>query len=147
MTRSGMVEGKAMLTGPRRTIVKARALRRKMTPPEVILWTRLRTRPGDFKFRRQHPAGPYVLDFFCSDARLAIEVDGIVHDMGRRPAADAHRDRWLAEQGIAVLRIAAGNVSRSADAVVEQIVASCLDRRLPHHQLAAGPPPRSGEET
>ena len=54
----------------------ARKLRRKMTLPEVILWHWLRQRPQGLKFRRQHPTGPYVLDFFCSDARLAIEVDG-----------------------------------------------------------------------
>ena len=76
-----MVEGTSMLHGPQSTVKKARRLRRVMTIPEVILWTRLRQRPGGFKFRRQHPAGPYVLDFFCSEARLAIEVDGMVHDM------------------------------------------------------------------
>jgi hypothetical protein len=47
-----------------------------MTLPEVVLWQCLRQRPEGLKFRRQHPTGPYVLDFFCSDARLAIEVDG-----------------------------------------------------------------------
>ena len=63
----------------------ARKLRRKMTLPEVILWHWLRQRPEGLKFRRQHPTGPYVLDFFCSDARLAIEVDGEAHSRGNRP--------------------------------------------------------------
>jgi very-short-patch-repair endonuclease len=64
------------------TTRNARNLRRKMTLPEVILWQWLRQRPDGLKFRRQHPTGPYVLDFFCSDARLAIEVDGEAHSRG-----------------------------------------------------------------
>ncbi|WP_309662093.1 endonuclease domain-containing protein [Sphingomonas sp.] len=118
-----------------------------MTWPEIILWRRLRQRPGGLKFRRQHPAGNYVLDFFCSDARLAIEVDGIGHDMGARPARDQARDRWLKDQGVDTIRIAAGDITRSPDSIVDSIVNACLDRRKPLHQLAAGPPPRAGEET
>ncbi|MEO6042140.1 MAG: DUF559 domain-containing protein [Croceibacterium sp.] len=67
------------------TVRKARRLRREMTLSEVLLWREFRKRPGGLKFRRQHASGDYVLDFFCSDARLAIEVDGIAHDMGDRP--------------------------------------------------------------
>ena len=142
-----MVEGTSMLHGPQSTVKKARRLRRVMTIPEVILWTRLRQRPGGFKFRRQHPAGPYVLDFFCSEARLAIEVDGIVHDMGDNPGGDQTRDAWLEKQGVTILRLGAGDVSRAPDSIVEQIVARCLEGRIPLHQPAAGPPPRAGEET
>ena len=136
-----------MLHGPKPTVKKARRLRRSMTTPEVMLWQRLRQRPGGFKFRRQHPAGPYVLDFFCSEARLAIEVDGIAHEMGDNPEADASRDAWLLEHGVATLRLRAGNVIGSPDQAVEWIVATCLERRNPLHQPAAGPPPRAGKET
>ena len=137
-----------MLCGPEATVKKARRLRRTMTAPEVILWHRLRRRPGGFKFRRQHPAGPYVLDFFCSGARLAIELDGIAHEMGGRATGDAARDRWLDKQGVTTLRIPASAVARSADEVVEWIVASCIERCDPLHRPASpsGPPPRSGEE-
>jgi len=65
--------------------LNARKLRRNMTLPEVLLWRWLRQRPEGLKFRRQYPTGPYVLDFFCSDARLAIEVDGEAHSCGDRP--------------------------------------------------------------
>ena len=136
-----------MLCGPQATVKKARRLRRTMTAPEVILWHRLRRKPGGFKFRRQHPAGAYVVDFFCSEARLAIEVDGIAHNMGNRPARDDARDRWLQTREVATLRIAAADVARSAGQVVEWIVAACVERCDPLHQPAAGPPPRSGEET
>ena len=135
-----------MLCGPNSTVKRARRLRRKMSPPEVILWQRLRMRPGGFKFRRQHPAGDFVLDFYCSDARLAIEVDGLSHDMGNRPAADAMRDSWLRLRNVGTLRISADAVIRSPDQVVEWIITNCEERAGPLHQPLAGPPPRSGEE-
>ena len=134
-----------MLTGPGETIRFARRLRRQMTLPEVILWGELRKRPSGLKFRRQHPAGRYVLDFFCSDARLAVEVDGEVHGRGVQPAHDAARDAWLAGEGVRVLRLPASSVLDDVVAVVEHIVTS-VRARQPLHQPAAGPPPRSGEE-
>ena len=131
-----------MLCGPKTTVKKARKLRRALSPPEAILWVRLRQRPGGFKLRRQHPAGPYILDFFCSEALLAIEVDGISHEMGDRPAMDEARDRWLAERGVATLRIAAADVSRDANSVIEWIVMRCSERENPLHRSSSGPPPR-----
>ncbi len=98
-----------------------------MTPPELRLWSALRARPAGFKFRRQHPVGPYVLDFYCREAALAVEVDGIVHDMGSNPAGDARRDKWLAERGIMTLRILAADVL-DLDAVVRLITAECRSR-------------------
>jgi very-short-patch-repair endonuclease len=117
-----------------------------MSPPEVILWQRLRQRPGGFKFRRQHPAGGYVLDFFCSEARLAIEVDGFAHDTGYRPQADEMRDSWLRLRNVETLRVGASQVSRSPDQVIEWIINKCEERAGPLHQPSAGPPPRSGED-
>ncbi len=74
----------------------ARRLRRTLTAPEVRLWVRLRIRaPSRPVFRRQHPFGPYVLDFYCPAAKLCIEVDGWGHNMGDQPARDERRDAWL----------------------------------------------------
>ena len=134
-----------MLTGPRKTVERARGLRRSLTLPEGLLWRELRARPGGFKFRRQHPAGPYVLDFFCAEVRLVIEVDGVAHDMGDRPERDAARDAWLAGQAVAVLRIPARDILRDVGGTIERIVAACRERPPLHHP-ADGPPPRSGEE-
>lgn len=65
------------MDAPRETITRARDLRRKLTLPEVILWTALRGRHLDGRrFRRQHPFGAYILDFYCDEARLAVEIDG-----------------------------------------------------------------------
>ena len=131
-----------MLTGRGATIGKARSLRRKLTLPEGLLWRQLRRRPGGLKFRRQHPAGPFVLDFVCLSARLAIEVDGEAHSMGRNPLRDESRDERLMNQGFRTIRIPARDVLRDADAVIQFIIAACQ----PLHQPPAGPPPRSGEE-
>ena len=96
---------------------RARSLRREMSPPEVRLWQVLRSRPGGFKFRRQHPSGPYVADFYCHEARLVIEVDGEAHSRGDRPTSDAERDRWFADRGIATVRVTARDVLADTDAV------------------------------
>ena len=124
-----------------RTVKKARTLRRELSLPEGLLWRELRKRPNGLKFRRQHPSGPYILDFFCNDGRLAIEIDGEAHAMGNRPEADATRDAWMANAGIATLRIPARAVLTDLDAVVRFIVHECT-ARLPLHHPAGGPPPR-----
>src|SRR5438105_15495589 len=105
---------------PRTRITKARRLRRTLSLPEARLWSRLRERtPGKPVFRRQHPIGPYVLDFYCAKARLAVEIDGASHDMGDRPQRDVRRDAWLAARGVTVIRIAASAVTHGIGEAVE----------------------------
>ena len=99
-----------------------------MRPPETRLWRVLRTDPDGFKFRKQHPMDACTLDFFCHSAALAIEVDGIAHEMGNNVARDERRDRWLAAQGIEVLRIPAIEVQHDLDGVVQAIVSRCAER-------------------
>ena len=96
-----------------------------MTLPEGLLWRELRSRPGNFKFRRQHPLGPVVVDFYCPAAKLVIEVDGEAHGMGDNPRCDAERDEWVLREGLRVLRIPAGDVMRDMDSVVTQILTEC----------------------
>ena len=81
------------------SVFQARKLRRTLSPPEAIVWNILRKRPDGFKFRRQHPIGPYVLDFYCHQSLLAIEIDGVGHQLGENPQRDARRDEWVAGQG------------------------------------------------
>ena len=111
------------LTGPSGTIRNAKRLRREMSLPEVLLWRALRNRPGGLKFRRQHPAGPYVLDFYCDAVKLAVEVDGEAHARGDRPLRDAARDAWLRARKVRVLRVPAGEVLHDVSAVVLYILA------------------------
>ncbi|MDB5725084.1 MAG: hypothetical protein JWQ16_1838 [Novosphingobium sp.] len=130
-------------------INRARKLRRELTLPEALLWVELRKRPDGLKFRRQHPSGPYVLDFYSIDARLAVEVDGFAHSTGERPERDEARDAWLANAGVATLRIPAQAVLRDAAAVVFYVVTEAMSRIPLHHPSApGGPPPRDklGEE-
>ncbi len=94
-----------------RTFQRAKRLRRALSLPEVILWDCIRARRlNGLRFRRQHPLGPYVLDFFHAEGRLAVEVDGAHHDLPEQMNHDLRRDRWLAEQGIRVMRIAASDI-------------------------------------
>ena len=96
-----------------------------MTLPEVLLWVRLRERrPGRLQFRRQHPVGPYVLDFYCSEARLCVEVDGQMHYDGDRPRRDAARDAYLNSLGVRVVRYPASAVLEDPEEVVEWILAA-----------------------
>jgi very-short-patch-repair endonuclease len=117
------------MRAPKETIENARLLRRNLSPPEARLWLRLRTRiPGAPVFRRQHPIGPYVLDFYCAKARLAIEVDGIGHDLGDRPQRDILRDAWLQAEGVTVMLIPASEVMRAINDVVDAIVRTAMER-------------------
>ncbi|WP_137679105.1 endonuclease domain-containing protein [Aurantiacibacter suaedae] len=143
-----------MITGPRETVKHARKLRSEMSLPERKLWTELRQRPGNFKFRRQHPAGDYVLDFYCASVRLAIEVDGIAHNSASVSARDTRRSAWLRSQGIATTRIPAKIILDDVEPVVVRIVEICRERTgrgafkrpVPLHHAAHGPPPPEGED-
>ncbi|QDX28207.1 endonuclease domain-containing protein [Sphingomonas suaedae] len=123
----------------------ARRLRREMSLSEVLLWQRLRDRGDRPSFRRQHPIGPYVADFYCPAARLVIEIDGEVHADTARIAFDDRRDQFLQENGYQVLRFTAADVLKDVDAAANAIVSLAA---LPLHPqpAAGGPPPRAGED-
>jgi very-short-patch-repair endonuclease len=118
-----------VIQGDEKTIKRARALRRKMSLPEVLLWQRLKSRPGGFKFRKQHPATPFVFDFYCHELRLIVEIDGVSHDMGDRPERDADRDAHFRAKGFRILRIPASDVLRDPDEVAEAIASYCYEAR------------------
>jgi very-short-patch-repair endonuclease len=107
-----------------KTRQRARELRQQMTPAEVILWDRLRGRRlGGFKFRRQHPIGPYIADFYCATRRLVIEVDGNIH-LGQAEA-DEQRSRRLAEYGYRVLRVSNQEIESDLESVICHILEAC----------------------
>ena len=116
-----------------------------MSLPEVPLWQRLRGSPAGVAFRKQHPIDPYVADFYCSIARLVIEVDGQAHDRSDRPQRDEARDAFLVERGYRVLRIAAEDVLKDPDSVAASIVAYAANP-LHHRATRGGSPPRPGED-
>jgi very-short-patch-repair endonuclease len=106
----------------------ARRQRRKLSLPEGLLWRELKGKPDGVKFRKQHPLGKYALDFYCAQAKLAIEIDGIAHDMGDRPERDDLRDAFVRAVGIDTVRIPATDVLASPADVAESIVALCKAR-------------------
>lgn len=107
-----------------RTVSRARKLRAAMSLPEVLLWRELR-RQSEVRFRRQHPIGHYVLDFYCACAKVCVEIDGIAHEMGDRPQRDAKRDEWLRDQGIEVLHIPAPDVLNAPTDIAAALVRYC----------------------
>ena len=124
--RRCVVEGASCMREPSNAIDRAKRLRRRMTLPEILLWQELRRRQLSTHFRRQHPIGPYVLDFYCARSRLCIEVDGSTHDYEVQARRDERRDAWLATQGIRVLRFDATDIleDRLIDGVLRMIDAA-----------------------
>ena len=99
-----------------------RELRRRQTEAEAQLWHHLRNRSlCGAKFRRQQPLGRYVLDFYCAEHALAVEVDGGQHFETEATAQDSDRTSWLEAQGIRVLRFTNAEVMNETTAVLEQI--------------------------
>ena len=99
----------------------ARQLRREQTDAEKKLWLRIRNRQVDgWKFNRQVPNGPYVLDFFCYEASLVVELDGGQH-AEVRAEHDAIRTKYLEQQGFTVLRFWNGDVLQNIEGVLEQV--------------------------
>ena len=126
-------------------VYTARRLRKDMSLPEVLLWQRLRGGASGVKFRRQHPIGPYVADFYCRALRLVIEIDGQGHNHGAQPLHDDRKTQFLEENGYQVFRIAAADVLKDADQVADAI-RLLVANPLHHQPLAGGPPPRARED-
>ena len=109
-------------------VQRSRELRRGQTEAEAFLWRYLRRRQlNGFRFRRQHPIGPYIADFACIQARLVVELDGSQHL--EAPDRDRRRDRFLEEQGYRTLHFTNDKVFEDVETVLEVIVE------------ALGPPP------
>jgi very-short-patch-repair endonuclease len=114
------------------TVQRARELRKEATEVEKLLWALLRKRPGGYKFRRQHPIGKYILDFYVAEVRLAIEVDG-----GGREAVIATND-------ISFVRFTNEQVLVNTQLVIRQIVSKCESIEISNKTNPISPS-RSGE--
>jgi very-short-patch-repair endonuclease len=101
----------------------ARQQRRQMSLPEVKLWALLRRSPCGVGFRRQHPIGPYVADFYCPAVKLVIEVDGRTHDF--TVERDEVRDDYIQNLGLKIIRIPASEVLADAVTVADGLVRLC----------------------
>ena len=98
-------------------------LRNKGTSFEAILWNHLKNRQlGGYKFRRQHSFGHFILDFYCPEKRLAVELDGAYHFTIQGIIKDTHRDHWLSERGVTVLRFENKKVIETPNHVLDRIL-------------------------
>ncbi len=108
-------------------IVQARDLRRTMTRSEKKLWyDGLNRHRLGFHFRREHPLGPYFLDFYAAGPKVCVELDGSSHE--GREIHDAIRDQWLAESGILTIRVMVGELDWTFGEVLERIQRACYER-------------------
>lgn len=115
-------------------------MRKSLSDPELMLWTRLKARDGSgLNFRCQVTAGPYILDFYCPKVRLAVEVDGAHNTEDAQIAYDETKDAWLRAKGIEVYRIPASVIFQDAD-MAAYGVKLIAEERL--EKKGAPPPPR-----
>jgi very-short-patch-repair endonuclease len=109
---------------------RSRELRDELTPAESILWAQLRGRRfSGLKFRRQHVIGSFIVDFYCAEVSLILEIDGETH-LGKAPLDEA-RQSWLQAQGYRVLRFWNTEVYDELEPVLEAIWQECEARRTP----------------
>ena len=105
---------------------RAKRLRANQTEPEAVLWQAIRAkRLEGIKFRRQVPMGPFIVDFFCPEHRLVIELDGSQHGEPDTAEYDARRTAWLRDRGYRVVRFWNDDVLRDLDGVCRHILAEC----------------------
>ena len=113
-------------------INRARQIRQDETWAEKLVWRWLRDRRfSAYKFRRQHPIGDYVLDFFCEEAELNIELDGSQHGFPEQQQHDLEREKFLQSRGIKTLRFWNSHLRRNAQSIRDTIFRK-LQERAPH---------------
>jgi very-short-patch-repair endonuclease len=101
--------------------VRRRELRKRQTPEEKVLWWHLKDRQIGYKFKRQQSLGGYIVDFYCPDKKLAIELDGSVHDSKESKQYDRLRDGSLSLVGCTVVRISNFDVDKDIFKVITKI--------------------------
>lgn len=107
-------------------LARAKELRHPLTPQEHKLWQRLRAKQlYGLKFRRQHPLDRFILDFFCAEQRLVIEIDGFGHGQPDQHAYDQARTEWLEQRGLRVMRFTNIEVDPNLTGVLAAIAEAC----------------------
>ena len=111
-----------MREGEKKVRAFAKYLRKNATTAEEYLWSDLRRKQlGGFKFRRQHPIGPYVADFVCMKARLIVEVDGATHSSDEEIEHDRKRTLYLERENWTILRVLNDDIYDNRENVLEDI--------------------------
>jgi len=108
--------------GNRELVKKARDLRNNMTRAEIILWSRLRSKKIDgYKFRRQQPIFDYIVDFYCDELKLVIEVDGEIHSLTEMADSDIKRDKILRNNKYHIIRLHNLEIETDIDAAIRKL--------------------------
>jgi cyclase len=122
ISKAGMNMKENMFYGAGNLIFeKAKKLRNNVTPTEMILWGRLKEVFPKLKFRRQHPVSLYIVDFYCHAEKLAIEIDGSVHDLEEIKIKDEMRQKDLEKLGLRVIRFTTNDILNNLEVVLEAI--------------------------
>lgn len=113
---------KKMFLGANNIIFEnAKVLRRNPTHSELLMWSYLRQKPFGYKFRRQHPIGIYIADFYCHALRLIIEIDGSIHDVIDVQEHDKERQNNLEKDGLTFIRFTNQEVEKKFEKVISEI--------------------------
>ncbi len=107
------------------TRMKAKKLRKEMTESEILLWECLRNRKTGFKFRRQHPIGIYIADFYCHELKLVVEVDGEIHNARDQIEWDNYRTMNMHLMNITVIRFSNEDVQNHMEKVLAKVKGVC----------------------
>jgi len=109
-------------------LARAREMRHPQTPAEATLWHALRNRQTGFKFRRQHPIERFIIDFYCAEAKLLIEVDGESHLQPDQEEYDKARTEYLEDLGYKVIRFTNNDVKYNIKVVADEILQTVKNR-------------------
>ncbi|MGI9371159.1 MAG: endonuclease domain-containing protein [Hyphomicrobiales bacterium] len=102
---------------------RAKSLRKNMTPPERKIWLQLKAlKSRGYKFRRQAPIGPYIVDFVCFAKNLVVEIDGDTHFLGNEPKKDKQRTIFLEQEGFSLLRFTNLDVANNPEGVLQNVL-------------------------
>ena len=106
-------------------LARSREMRHSQTAAEATLWIHLRNRKMEFKFRRQHPIERFIIDFYCPEVKLCVEIDGESHLEPRQQEYDAARTKYLESLGCTVIRFANEEVRFNILGVIQTISENC----------------------
>ena len=135
-----MIEKKMFYKANPLIFARAKGLRKNMTAAEILLWGYLKTDPFGYKFRRQHPLGIYIADFFSYKLKLVIEVDGEVHNNDNVKLNDEKRQQGIESDGIEVIRFKNEEVMKTLEVVMEKINLAIENKLLNTNEI----PPLGG---
>lgn len=119
----------------------AKQLRNTMTDAETVLWMQVRNGISGCKFRRQHPIGPFIADFYCHKAKLVVEIDGTIHKLSEVKQADEDKEDFLVQNGYSLLRFSNKQVMTSIEYILQAITQTISNNICKQSPIVGGQSP------